>query len=55
MGSNEIKLGHERTIAVVDGSGVLYDANGINLEELRRLAGERIPISEFDEFTVNES
>jgi len=50
LGSNEIKLGHERTIAIVDGSGVLYDANGIDINELRRLANEkpRQPVSEFD-------
>eukprot|EP00730_Choanoeca_flexa_P020065 TRINITY_DN9807_c0_g2_i1.p1 TRINITY_DN9807_c0_g2~~TRINITY_DN9807_c0_g2_i1.p1 ORF type:complete len:1038 (+),score=326.03 TRINITY_DN9807_c0_g2_i1:113-3226(+) len=50
LGSNEIKLGHERTIAIVDGSGVLYDANGINIDELRRLANEkpRQAVSYFD-------
>eukprot|EP00045_Choanoeca_perplexa_P014322 m.167815 g.167815 ORF g.167815 m.167815 type:complete len:1035 (-) comp16644_c0_seq1:72-3176(-) len=53
LGSNEIKLGHERTIAVVDGSGVLYDANGIDLEELRRLANERSPVSEFEEGRIS--
>jgi hypothetical protein len=48
LGSNEIKLGHERTVAIVDGSGVLVDPEGINREELVRLAGIRSPIKEFD-------
>lgn len=48
LGSNEIKLGHERTVAIVDGSGVLVDSEGINREELVRLAGIRSPIKEFD-------
>lgn len=30
LGSNEIKISHDKTIAVVDGSGVLYDPHGIN-------------------------
>jgi glutamate dehydrogenase len=40
LGSNEIKLGNEHTIAVVDGSGVLCDPEGINHTELFRLASE---------------
>jgi len=48
LGSNEIKLGHERTVAIVDGSGVLVDPKGIHREELVRLAGIRKPIKEFD-------
>lgn len=48
LGSNEIKLGNERTVAIVDGSGVLVDPAGIDLQELRRLANLRKPISLFD-------
>jgi hypothetical protein len=36
LGSNEILLANERTIGVVDGSGVLYDPEGLDAEELRR-------------------
>lgn len=36
------------TIYVVDGSGVLVDPNGLNRDELIRLATERLMISEFD-------
>ncbi|EDQ91898.1 uncharacterized protein MONBRDRAFT_17767 [Monosiga brevicollis MX1] len=50
LGSNEIKLGNEKTVAIVDGSGVLFDPEGINLQELRRLACHkpRLPVSNFD-------
>ena len=48
MGSNEIKISKDKTIAVVDGSGVLYDADGINRAELTRVANERKPVSYFD-------
>lgn len=48
LGSNEIKISKDKTIAIVDGSGVLYDPKGIDREELLRLAGERKMISHFD-------
>jgi glutamate dehydrogenase len=48
LGSNEILLGNEKYTAIVDGSGVLVDNNGINHEELVRLAKKRAMISQFD-------
>ncbi|KAJ1887247.1 NAD-dependent glutamate dehydrogenase [Kickxella alabastrina] len=48
LGSNEIKISNDRTTAVVDGSGVLYDPRGINREELTRLALARQMIQHFD-------
>ncbi|RCI03327.1 hypothetical protein CU098_001181 [Rhizopus stolonifer] len=48
LGSNEIKISSDKTIAIVDGSGVLYDAAGIDRTELSRLAGSRLMISNFD-------
>lgn len=49
LGSNEIKMSpEENTIAVVDGSGVLFDPKGINRAELVALADKRAPISGFD-------
>ncbi|QIW95013.1 hypothetical protein AMS68_000531 [Peltaster fructicola] len=47
LGSNEILLGKEKYCAVVDGSGVLYDPNGIDQAELLRLAKERKMIGNF--------
>jgi glutamate dehydrogenase len=48
LGSNEILLGNEKYISIVDGSGVLVDPKGINHDELVRLAKERKMINSFD-------
>ena len=48
LGSNEILISSDRTIAVVDGSGVLYDPAGIDRQELRRLATQRKMVEHFD-------
>ncbi|KAL5319815.1 hypothetical protein ACEPPN_012873 [Leptodophora sp. 'Broadleaf-Isolate-01'] len=48
LGSNEILLSNEKYTSIVDGSGVLVDPNGINHEELIRLAKARAMISQFD-------
>ena len=41
-------LSSDKTIAVIDGSGVLSDPVGINREELVRLAKMRVPVSHFN-------
>ncbi|KAK0642493.1 NAD-specific glutamate dehydrogenase [Lasiodiplodia hormozganensis] len=48
LGSNEILLGNEQYTAIVDGSGVLVDPNGLDRDELVRLAKSRLMISNFD-------
>ena len=48
MQTDEILLSSDKTIAVIDGSGVLADPAGINREELVRLAKLRVPIANFD-------
>jgi len=48
LGSNEILLGNEKYTAIVDGSGVLVDPQGLDHTELIRLAKKRVMISEFD-------
>ena len=48
LGSNEIKISKDKTIGIVDGSGVLYDRDGINRQELMRLATGRLMVSHFD-------
>lgn len=55
LGSNEIKISNDKTIAIVDGSGVLYDPNGIDREELLRLANNRLMINEFNTQKVSEN
>ena len=48
LGSNEILLGNEKYCAIVDGSGVLVDPNGLDREELINLAKQRAMISKYD-------
>ena len=48
LGSNEILLGNEKWTAIIDGSGVLADPNGLDRDELVRLAKKRAMISEYD-------
>jgi glutamate dehydrogenase len=47
LGSNEILISRDKIIAIIDGSGVLYDPEGINREELKRLARLRKPVEFF--------
>jgi glutamate dehydrogenase len=46
--TDEILLSKDKTIAIIDGSGVLYDPAGLDRPELIRLAKARSPISGFD-------
>uniref|UniRef100_A0A7S4I5S4 Glutamate/phenylalanine/leucine/valine/L-tryptophan dehydrogenase C-terminal domain-containing protein n=1 Tax=Vannella robusta TaxID=1487602 RepID=A0A7S4I5S4_9EUKA len=55
LGSNEIKISKDNTIGIVDGSGVLYDPEGINREELLRLANERLMSNHFDTAKLSSS
>jgi glutamate dehydrogenase len=48
LGSNEILLSNEKYTSIVDGSGVLVDPNGIDKQELLRLAKKRVMIAQFD-------
>lgn len=48
LGSNEILLSKDKTVAIVDGSGVIYDPVGLNRAELTRLATARVMINQFD-------
>ena len=38
LGSNEILMGKEKIIGVVDGSGVLFDPEGIDRDSISQLA-----------------
>lgn len=48
LGSNEILISKDKTTGIVDGSGVLYDPEGIDRVELERLAAARLMVREFD-------
>lgn len=45
---DEILLSSDKTVAIIDGSGVLADPHGLNREELVRLAHARVPVGNFD-------
>ncbi|PPQ79211.1 LOW QUALITY PROTEIN: hypothetical protein CVT25_002817 [Psilocybe cyanescens] len=47
-GPDEILLSSDKTVAVIDGSGVLADPVGLDRAELVRLAKLRVPVSHFD-------
>lgn len=47
LGSNEILISKDKILAVIDGSGVLYDPKGIDREELKRLALQRKMVENF--------
>lgn len=46
--ADEILLSSDKTVAIIDGSGVLADPLGLNREELRRLAKIRSTVANFD-------
>ncbi|TFK40459.1 NAD-specific glutamate dehydrogenase [Crucibulum laeve] len=48
LGSNEILLSSDKTVAVIDGSGVVADPNGLDRAELIRLAKLRVPVGNFN-------
>ncbi|MGD1008547.1 MAG: NAD-glutamate dehydrogenase domain-containing protein [Candidatus Aminicenantales bacterium] len=47
LGSNEILISKDKILAIVDGSGVLYDPQGLNRRELVRLAKTRKMVEHF--------
>ncbi|EMR10817.1 hypothetical protein PNEG_00964 [Pneumocystis murina B123] len=55
LGSNEILLSKEKYVCIIDGSGVIYDPEGIYRPELIRLAKERKMISFFDKSKLSPS
>ncbi len=55
LGSNEILISKDKTIAVIDGSGVAYDPEGLDRNELKRLAKKHIPIINFDKSKLSKN
>ncbi|MBN1223885.1 MAG: NAD-glutamate dehydrogenase [Candidatus Aminicenantes bacterium] len=47
LGSNEILISKDKMLAIIDGSGVLFDPKGIDRTELRRLAEKRQMVAHF--------
>jgi len=48
LGCNEIKISKDRTLGIVDGSGVAYDPEGLDRAELMDLADRRVMIENFN-------
>jgi glutamate dehydrogenase len=55
LGSNEIIISKDKTICVIDGSGVLYDPDGIDRTELTRLAEKRLMVEKFDQSKLSRN
>jgi hypothetical protein len=53
--ADEILLSSDKTSAVIDGSGVLADPAGINMEELIRLAKLRVPVEHFNKSKLSKN
>lgn len=52
--SDEILLSSDKTVAIIDGSGVLADPAGLNRDELIRLAKARVPVGNFDKSKLSK-
>jgi glutamate dehydrogenase len=55
LGSNEILISKDKILAIVDGSGVLYDPEGLNRKELAKLAKTRKMIESFPKDKLSTS
>ena len=47
LGSNEILISRDKTTCIIDGSGVLFDPDGLDRQEMKELAGKRQMIENF--------
>ena len=52
LGSNEILISGDRTACIIDGSGVLFDPDGLDRSELNELARNRKMIEHFDKAKI---
>jgi len=55
LGSNEILISKDKILALVDGSGVLYDPEGLSRKELAKLAKSRKMIENFPKDKLSDS
>jgi glutamate dehydrogenase len=53
LGSNEILISKDRILAIVDGSGVAYDPEGLDRRELKKLARNRQTIEHFPKASLS--
>ncbi|MBD3289131.1 hypothetical protein GF337_10030 [candidate division KSB1 bacterium] len=55
LGSNEILISKDKTLCIIDGSGVLYDPEGLDRAELTRLAKKRVMVEQFDKSKLSKN
>ncbi|KAL6944268.1 hypothetical protein ACO0RG_001000 [Hanseniaspora osmophila] len=57
LGSNEVLLSskNETYVAIIDGNGTLVDPQGLNIEELRRMAHARLTTEHYDQSLLSSS
>ncbi|KAE9389553.1 NAD(P)-binding protein [Gymnopus androsaceus JB14] len=54
LGSNGILLSSDKTVAIINGSGVLADPTGLDREELVRLAKKCLTVANFDRTNLSK-
>lgn len=54
MDGSEILLSKDKTITIIDGSGVIHDPHGLDREELVRLAHARKMVAQFDKSKLSK-
>lgn len=47
LGSNEVILGEETIVGIVDGSGVIYDPEGLDRDALLQLCDQRVMVNNY--------
>jgi len=55
LGSNEILISNDKTLCIIDGSGVLFDPEGLNRSELTKLAKKRVMVEQFDKSKLSKN
>ncbi|NOZ60847.1 MAG: hypothetical protein GXO74_04125 [Calditrichaeota bacterium] len=55
LGSNEILISKDKTLCIIDGSGVLFDPNGLDRKELIKLAKKRVMADNFDQSKLSSA
>lgn len=55
LGSNEILISKDKTLCIIDGSGVLFDPEGIDRTELTMLAKVRVMAEKFDRAKLSKN
>ncbi|MEJ2108374.1 MAG: NAD-glutamate dehydrogenase [Acidobacteriota bacterium] len=48
LGSNEILISKDKTCCIIDGSGVLFDPDGLDRNELSKLVQKRVMVENFE-------